>query len=45
MSKKNEELTQENIETWREQIKELRHKLFADLKFDKHGRIVRDRLL
>lgn len=39
-----EKFTKEQIEKWRKEVKEVREELFSDLKFDEHGRIIKDRL-
>ena len=37
--------TREQIKKWKEQIKEKRRELFAGLKFDKFGRILKEKIL
>jgi hypothetical protein len=37
-------ITKKQIEEWRQQVKEERQKLFADLKFDKFGRKIKEAL-
>lgn len=40
----NYRFTKKQIETWREQVKQRRKELFSDLKFDKFGRLAREKL-